>query len=99
METTPVNYDLPIVVAEALQTERKNGPSMRKTVCAAIHWYLHRLDPTQREQARREAKEWIETGEVPPAQIAVDAEAALNASPELVSKKARRKLPANSKGR
>lgn len=67
MKTTPVNYDLPTVVADALQTERVNGPSMRKTVCAAVHWYLHRLNPALREQARSEANEWVETGMVPPA--------------------------------
>lgn len=64
MDVTPVNYDLPTVAAEALQTERVHA-SMVKTVYASIHWYLHHLDADQREQARDEAQKWVETGEIP----------------------------------
>ena len=92
MKTTPVNYDMPTVVAQALQEERGNGPSMIKTVCAALHWYLHHLDSTQREQARQETKKWIETGLIPQSTIADDAEEALRAARVQESKLSNRKF-------
>jgi hypothetical protein len=74
------NLQLPELVDRLLDDERDRGPTIKKTVCAALYWYFNRLEAQQRELARVEAQQWLETGMLPSSDIASEMETALRAA-------------------
>lgn len=71
------NLQLPECVDAELDREASAGTSITRTVSAAVYWYFSRLDAHQRELARHECAEWMETGTVPPRAIASEMEESL----------------------
>ncbi len=53
------NLELPDKIIELLEAERAVGPSMAKTISAAVFWYFEHLDAADREFARLECEAWL----------------------------------------
>jgi hypothetical protein len=58
------------LVSKELQTEARTGQSMTGTIQAAVFWYCYRLDPAERDLARKECAIWLATGKIPPSTLA-----------------------------
>ena len=84
------NLELPDLVDELLDSERGLGSTITSTVSAAIYWYFNRLESAQRELARRECREWMDTGKMPPSAIATEIEQALRNARERGLRRLRR---------
>jgi len=76
------NLDLPDRVNDLLDVEKEAGASITSTLGAAVYWFFNRLDAHQRELARLECGEWLQTGKAPPAGIASEMELALHSARE-----------------
>lgn len=66
------NIELATPIIAILQDERAQGPSMTKTLEAAVYWYALRLTERERALARAECAEWLQTGVAPEVNFADD---------------------------
>lgn len=53
------NLDLPDCIMQLVRDEKDSGPSMTRTISAAILWYFTHLDGSDRELARSECVAWV----------------------------------------
>lgn len=84
------NLELPESVDTLLESEQQGGTSITKTISAALYWYFNRMDANQRELARMECGQWIQSGSVPSSTIATELEGALRAARERELRRLRR---------
>lgn len=77
MAVSSRNLQLAEPVNELLELEKAGGSTITGALNAAVYWYFNRLEAAQREMARQECANWIDTGVVPPAAIASEVERSL----------------------
>jgi len=85
------NLQLPDPVDRLLDAEANRGTTITSTLSAAVYWYFNRLEAQQRELARTECSEWLDSGKVPPSGFATQMEEALRTAQAQGSRRGRRK--------